>query len=163
VCPFDGFEVRINAFLCQLEEGEMATKSLGARISQGSLFTNLKNKAVEYSKNPDRLKKLIAKASTKAESIRGGPLKTAWDSLATLFRMIRAYAKREYTEIPWQSLVLIVATILYFLNPIDLIPDFIIGLGYVDDAALIAWTMSAVKSDVDAFREWESSRSTPRT
>jgi uncharacterized membrane protein YkvA (DUF1232 family) len=131
----------------------MATKGLGARISQGSFFTNLKNKAVEYSRNPDSLKKLVAKASKKAEPIHGGPLKAALDSLVTLFRMIRAYARREYTEIPWQSLVLIVATILYFLTPIDLIPDFIIGLGYLDDAALIGWTMNAVKSDVDAFRE----------
>jgi uncharacterized membrane protein YkvA (DUF1232 family) len=52
-----------------------------------------------------------------------------------------------------------VATILYFLLPTDVIPDWILGLGYIDDAALIGWTMNTVKSDIDGFREWESRKS----
>jgi uncharacterized membrane protein YkvA (DUF1232 family) len=39
------------------------------------------------------------------------------------------------------------------------LPDWILGLGYIDDAALIGWTMNTVKSDIDGFREWESRKS----
>ena len=134
----------------------MREKKFGKRISQGSFFAKMKNKAAEYLKNPDKLNELIDKAKIKAELKRQGPLREVWDALMALFRLVRAYAKREYVEIPLQSLILIVATILYFLIPTDLIPDFILGLGYIDDAALIGWTMNSVKSDIDGFREWES-------
>lgn len=136
----------------------MSEKKFGKRISKTSFFEKLKNKASEYLRHPDKLNDLIDKAKKKAEPKRKGPLHEVWDSLMVFFRLIRAYTKREYTKIPWQSLVLIVATIIYFIIPTDLIPDFIVGLGYIDDAALIVWTMNTVKSDIDDFREWESKK-----
>lgn len=78
----------------------MAKNKFGKRISQGSFFARIKNKAAEYLKNPDKLNELINKAKNKAESKRKGPLTEVWDSLMTLLRLIRAYAKREYVEIP---------------------------------------------------------------
>jgi uncharacterized membrane protein YkvA (DUF1232 family) len=45
--------------------------------------------------------------------------------------------------------------VVYFVMPVDLIPDFIAGLGFVDDAALLARTMKSVKSDIDDFKTWE--------
>jgi len=137
----------------------MREKKYGKRISQGSFFARMKNKAAEYLNNQEKLNELIDKAKYKAESKKQGPLKEVLDSLMALFRLVRAYAKREYVEVPWQSLLLIVATILYFLIPTDLIPDWIIGLGFIDDAALIGWTMNTVKTDIDGFREWESKNS----
>ena len=137
----------------------MREKKYGKRISQGSFFARIKNKAAEYLNNPGKLNELIDKAKNKAESKNQGPLKEVLDSLMALFRLVRAYAKREYVEVPWQSLLLIVATILYFLIPTDLIPDWMIGLGFIDDAALIGWTMNTVKTDIDGFREWESKNS----
>jgi uncharacterized membrane protein YkvA (DUF1232 family) len=137
----------------------MIEKKYGKRISEGSFFARMKNKAAEYLKHPDKLNELIDKAKNKAEAKKQGPLKEVFESLIALFRLVRAYAKREYVEVPWQSLLLIVATILYFLLPMDLIPDWIIGLGYIDDAALIGWTLNTVKSEIDGFREWESKNS----
>ena len=137
----------------------MREKKYGKRISQGSFFARMKNKAAEYLNNPKKLNELIDKAKNKAETKKQGPLKEVLDSLMALFRLVRAYAKREYVEVPWQSLLLIVATILYFLIPTDLIPDWIIGLGFIDDAALIGWTMNTVKTDIDGFRDWESKNS----
>jgi hypothetical protein len=49
---------------------------------------------------------------------------------------------------------------LYFLTPIDVIPDFIVGMGYLDDAAVIAWVMNTVKSVLNEFLKWEASRHT---
>lgn len=137
----------------------MRETKYGKRISQGSFFAKMKNKAAEYLNNPAKLHQLIDHAKNKAESKKHGPLKEVLESLMALFRLVRAYSKREYLEIPWKSLLLIVATILYFLLPTDAIPDWILGLGYIDDAALIGWTMNTVKSDIDGFRKWESRKS----
>ncbi len=135
------------------------TSTFGERIARGSLFRGLKNKAAEYLRNPDTLRQLVEKGKQKAESAgRSGPFKDVWDSLMAFLRLLRAYVKREYTDIPWQSLVLIVAAVLYFLVPVDVIPDFILGLGYLDDAALIAWVVKTLQSVVDDFRKWESTR-----
>jgi uncharacterized membrane protein YkvA (DUF1232 family) len=135
------------------------TSTFGERIARGSVFRGLKNKAAEYLRNPDKLRQLVEKGRRKAESAgRSGPLKDVWDSLLALFRLLRAYAKREHTDIPWQSLVLIVAAVLYFLVPVDVIPDFILGLGYLDDAAIIAWVVKTLQSVLDDFRKWESTR-----
>jgi uncharacterized membrane protein YkvA (DUF1232 family) len=73
------------------------------------------------------------------------------------------YATGEYREVPWKSLTLIVAAVLYFVMPIDLIPDFLVGVGYVDDVAVLAWVMSAVGSDLEDFRRWEASRAQSAT
>ena len=154
----EGLQIGRSVNQINLEEDYMREKKYGKRISQGSFFARMKNKAAEYLNNPDKLNQLIDNAKNKAESKKQGPLKEVLDSLMALFRLVRAYAKREYLEVPWQSLLLIVATILYFLLPTDVIPDWILGLGYIDDAALIGWTMNTVKSDIDGFREWESTK-----
>ena len=123
------------------------------------MFRGLKNKAAEYLRNPDKLRQLVEKGKRKAERAgRDGPLKEVSGALMAFFRLLRAYVKREYTDIPWQSLVLIVAAVLYFLVPVDVIPDFILGLGYLDDAAVIAWLAKTLQSVLDDFREWESTR-----
>ena len=154
----EGLQIGWSVNQINFEEDYMREKIYGKRISQGSFFARMKNKAAEYLNNPDKLNQLIEKAKNKAESKKQGPLKEVLDSLMALLRLVRAYAKREYLEVPWQSLLLIVATILYFLLPTDVIPDWILGLGYIDDAALIGWTLNTVKSDIDGFREWESTK-----
>jgi uncharacterized membrane protein YkvA (DUF1232 family) len=52
--------------------------------------------------------------------------------------------------------MMIVASVIYFVMPIDLVPDFIVGFGLLDDAALLGWTMKTFSADIDGFLEWES-------
>lgn len=133
----------------------MANKSTAEKVQSSGAFAKAKNKASEYANDAEKLNDLIDKASKKADSKRSGPLDEIWDSLMACFRLLRAYAKRQYTKIPWQSLLLIIASVIYFVMPVDLIPDFLVAVGFVDDAALLAWTIKAVKSDIDDFRTWE--------
>ena len=137
----------------------MRVEGLGERIVRGVFFKRIKDKAAEYLRTPDKLRELIRKGWEKADSAgRQGPLKEVWEGLMTFLRLLRAYAKGEYSQIPWPSLVLIGAAVLYFLSPIDVIPDFLVGLGYVDDAAVVAFVMKAVATVLDDFRQWEASR-----
>ena len=53
---------------------------------------------------------------------------------------------------------MIVASLIYFVSPIDLIPDFILGFGLIDDATVLAWTIKACASDLAAFIAWEKTQ-----
>jgi uncharacterized membrane protein YkvA (DUF1232 family) len=74
----------------------------------------------------------------------------------SLVRMVRAAATGGYRRLPRRSLVAVVAALLYFLDPLDAIPDFIPVVGLVDDAAVLAWVASRVRRDLDEFLAWET-------
>lgn len=70
-------------------------------------------------------------------------------------RMTKSIVTLEYKEFPVESLVKVVAAIIYFVMLADLIPDFIPFLGFSDDALIIAWVYNSVRKDLDAYEEWE--------
>ena len=73
-----------------------------------------------------------------------------------MLRLIRAYYRREYRNIPTQNLVLIIGAITYILNPFDLIPDWIVGLGFADDAVVLAFAVRRTRQTLDDFMTWET-------
>lgn len=77
-----------------------------------------------------------------------------------LGRLLRAYAQGEYRAVPWKSLLLVVAAILYFINPIDLIPDLMPLVGLTDDFAVLFMVYKSIGADIDNFLMWEKSRVT---
>lgn len=119
-------------------------------------YKDAEKRAPEFAKDPERLCELVITAEGKAKKGKG-PLEAIWDELQTLFRMAGCYAKGEYREVPVQSITLIAVALTYFLTPIDLIPDAILGLGLIDDAGVLAWTISQIKADIEKFRTWEKS------
>lgn len=122
-----------------------------------------KRKAEDYLRNPEKAKKLLAAVAEKAKKRQDkkGPLVEVWERLKALTRLINAFVRKEYKEVPWQSLVLSSMALLYFVTPSDLFPDFIPVAGYVDDATIIAFVVNAIKADLDKFLAWEAERSTP--
>ena len=117
-----------------------------------SLF---RRRAEREAEAPGRLRALAREAQDKARehSEQIGSLRT---DLPVLFRLARAYAAGDYRALPWKTLVTVVAGLLYFLSPVDLIPDVIPVVGYVDDAAVIGLVLRTVRRDLDAFEAWEA-------
>jgi len=132
----------------------MRNKITGKKVEKSSAFKSARGKAIEYAKNSTKLNELLDKATKKAAASQGR-LAEIWESLLAAFRLLRAYASGRYRNIPWTSLVSIVAAVVYFVMPLDLIPDFILALGLIDDVALLGWILSSLKSDIDLFIEWE--------
>lgn len=69
--------------------------------------------------------------------------------------MVKDYRSGTYTVIPWKSIAAIGATLTYVLSPIDLIPDFIPGLGLVDDLGVIGYCLKWVQQDLHAYLDWK--------
>lgn len=78
--------------------------------------------------------------------------------IATLVRLVSAWAKGEYRDIPKSSLLAITGALVYFLMPLDAIPDPIVALGLLDDMAVIGYAIQYGKKDLDAFCDWEAER-----
>ena len=72
-----------------------------------------------------------------------------------LGRMTKAYAQGHYRNVPWKSMLLIVGAILYFIDPIDFIPDFIPVTGLTDDLGILLWVINHVSEEIDKFILWE--------
>ncbi len=76
--------------------------------------------------------------------------------LQLFLRMLKAVTKGEYKKFPKQSLIRIVAGVLYFVLVLDIIPDFIPFIGFLDDVFIISWVYDSVKADLEEFEEWET-------
>ncbi len=75
-----------------------------------------------------------------------------------LFEMIRDHMAKRYTRVPWHTIAAAAATLLYILNPFDLVPDFIPGLGYVDDGMVVMLAMRMVGKDLERYKIWRQSQ-----
>jgi len=83
------------------------------------------------------------------------PLRALRSDLGAVLRLAREVGAGRYRRLPRRSLVAIVAGLVYFLDPFDLIPDAIPLVGFLDDAAVLGWVLTRVRADLDAFLAWE--------
>ncbi len=77
------------------------------------------------------------------------------EQVKVLVRLSQAYRAGDYRHIPLKSMLLITASILYFINPMDVLPDLVPIFGLVDDATLIGFVITSLRKDIEKFREWE--------
>ncbi len=84
-----------------------------------------------------------------------GKLQRYVDDAQLLFNLLRDYANGNYREVPFNVVAAIGGALLYVLSPIDLIPDFIPIVGYLDDAAVIAFCLNLIEKDLISYKVWK--------
>jgi uncharacterized membrane protein YkvA (DUF1232 family) len=75
--------------------------------------------------------------------------------LKLLIELLKRYKSGEYRVIPWRSVAAITFTLLYIINPLDIIPDVLPVLGYIDDMSVFMALYNLIDEDVEAFKEWK--------
>ncbi|MBN1352074.1 DUF1232 domain-containing protein [candidate division KSB1 bacterium] len=83
-----------------------------------------------------------------------------WVSIQTILEMGKAWARREYKNVPKKTMLSVLAAIIYFVNPFDAIPDFLASFGFLDDAAVFAFVIHSLRGDLQKFREWQNQKNT---
>lgn len=111
-----------------------------------------------------RLVVLVTKLGVKLKDVKWSEIKTAdvREKFMVVGRLVKAYATGQYRNIPWKPMLLLTATILYFISPLDAIPDLIPGLGLMDDIGILLTVYNSIHTEFDKFLVWEKSKlSTP--
>jgi uncharacterized membrane protein YkvA (DUF1232 family) len=87
--------------------------------------------------------------------LNSGVLKKYTELGKVMFGMLKDYRKGVYTNVPWFTIAAIAFSFLYILNPFDLIPDFIPGIGYIDDFAVFTFGLKFIESDLHKYLDWK--------
>lgn len=109
--------------------------------------------------SPDAIKSLLGGAAGKLASTGAARVDRIRSDLGVLIDLVRQWASGEYDQVSKGSIVTIVAAILYFLVPLDLIPDFLLGFGFIDDVAVVGYVLNVLRAEIDAFERWRDGSS----
>lgn len=131
-------------------------KGLVTRILTSFFFKRANVGAVRYARNSKSLFNLIRDALHKSGGLSGKNIAAFREQLGVVTRLLRAYASGEYRQLPWKTLIRVIAVLIYFVSPIDILPDFLPIVGFTDDIALMLWLFSGLGDDIEKFRQWES-------
>jgi uncharacterized membrane protein YkvA (DUF1232 family) len=110
------------------------------------------------------IEKVVAKSEEINRKFRSaGPLQRFILDGQLLIAMVKDYWARRYRKAPFGVIGAAAFTLLYVLNPMDLMPDVIPLVGQIDDAAVIAGCLMLIEHDLRSYQAWRStSESQPR-
>ncbi len=72
-----------------------------------------------------------------------------------LYNMVKSYIDGEYREVPWETILTLVAVLIYVVSPVDIIPDAIPVAGWLDDGWVMTRLLPALSKDIQKYKEWK--------
>ena len=110
-------------------------------------------RAESYVGHEEKLRCPLKKATRKSEECYEFLL-APWESLQIFLRLLRAHLAGKF-HAPPDSILMVIAVVIYFVSPFDLIPDSVPVLGLIDDAAVVTCVAKANLTLISSFRTWE--------
>ena len=122
-------------------------------------FQNALRKAAGIATSKEKISVLVTSVTDKMSDMDENKknVNEFFEKVKTFLRMLRAYIRGEYRQIPFKSLLMIIGALIYFMMPIDLIPDFIPAMGLADDISILFLVFNSINEDVEAFLDFELS------
>jgi uncharacterized membrane protein YkvA (DUF1232 family) len=120
---------------------ELLERELFARASHISR----EDEKVVAEQLPEKMSQVLESAHRRLPAV-----KNMLGKVKTLYAMMR---DKDFS-MAWTSKTLVIAGLLYFISPIDLLPDYIPALGYIDDAFVISLVMNAVATEIERYGEY---------
>lgn len=125
----------------------MANKKIDAILS----------KAKEIASSNDRIKNLIESVKEKLADVNKtiDGKQSFVSEIQLVMKMLKSHISGDYRAFSVRSILLLVFSLVYFIIPFDLIPDFIPALGFTDDISILLFVLKSIKDDIEDFKLWD--------
>jgi uncharacterized membrane protein YkvA (DUF1232 family) len=118
-------------------------------------FARFLTLAGSYLKDPHRRLHLLSAVKTYTQN-SGHLIKGFKSDLHTIVSLVKDWHKGIYTDVSKKTILLAIAALLYFLSPLDTIPDFLGVIGFTDDATVVLFVLNMIRKEIDQYRNWKS-------
>lgn len=98
-----------------------------------------------FKKNPGPLQRLKRRPQLFARMTR---------ALRLFAPMLADVLRGRYRPIPWTAIGWMLAAFVYLVSPLDLIPDFLLVIGVLDDVVIVGWMLTRVDRSLAPYRQW---------
>lgn len=83
-------------------------------------------------------------------------LKSLMEQGMVMIELVRDYVTGRYRDVPYWAMGATALALFYVLSPVDVIPDVLIGLGYVDDALVVSFALKLIDKELTRYKEWKA-------
>ncbi len=118
------------------------------------LLKGLNNSSEKILKDSSRLNKLYKLALKKFDKL--GLSEFTLKNLKTMISMAQDFINGNYRAYNRKNIILIISCLLYLVNPFDLIPDFLIGIGFLDDIYVMKFIIKKITKEIDRYNAWKN-------
>lgn len=77
-----------------------------------------------------------------------------FSDVTLVFGLCKDYIRGNYRKAPKKTIAALLFSLVYFFSPIDVIPDFIPIIGYLDDVAVFSSILAFAQKDIKAYSEY---------
>ncbi|WP_064196775.1 MULTISPECIES: DUF1232 domain-containing protein [Emticicia] len=133
------------------------TQNLLSKVIESVVYKSALKKAPRIAKNAKSLLQLLQTALKKTQHLgAGGVFDVIREKVTILGTLIKAYAVGDYRQIEVGNLLKVIAGFVYFIAPIDIIPDILPFIGLSDDVALLMFIFKSIDDELVKFNEWQN-------
>jgi uncharacterized membrane protein YkvA (DUF1232 family) len=87
--------------------------------------------------------------------VKIGLLARLFQDLKLLIPLVVDFIKGTYRNVSVKSIIIFVVALAYIISPLDLIPDYIIGMGQIDDVAILGLSLYFLEKELRKYKEWK--------
>lgn len=98
------------------------------------------------------VRRVVEHADEIVRRFKRGPLARFLQDGRLFVSLVRDYWSGRYRAVPFGTLAAVAFTLLYVLNPLDLVPDLLPFVGQLDDAAVFSAALLLVEGDLRRYR-----------
>ena len=102
----------------------------------------------------------VEKVISKSEEIQRkfsakGPLARFIEDGKLLIAIVKDYWSGAYRQVPYGVIASSVFTLIYVLNPFDMLPDVLPIIGQLDDVAVMGACLIMIEQDLHKYKDWK--------
>ena len=120
------------------------------------VIRDLTGRAEEMLNDPSKVEEMLQRLEARMKAVPA--IGESLSRLPLMISMIRAYIRKEYTEVPPKTIASMLGAVLYLLISKDLIPDKTPLIGLVDDIAIGGVALKLNENELNAYSQWREAK-----